>query len=97
MKLPDFDFVEAAGVRRAVVPAGDIRGDIAFQNDINVLLARLDGGNPPLRALGWVREAVTARRAKPAEQILRVIRGGGGGRVHAAVEPGQQLAIARRA
>jgi hypothetical protein len=58
MKSPSFHFVYAGGVRRAVVPAGDIRGDIAFQNDINALLVRLDGTNPPLTALGWVREPV---------------------------------------
>jgi len=57
--LPIFDFVHVAEVRRAVVPAGDIREDVAFQNDINGLLARLDGKNPPLTALDWVREPVT--------------------------------------
>lgn len=83
MKLPIFDFVEAAGVRRAVVDAGDIRGDIAFQNDINVMLARLDDANPGLQALGWVREAVTEPRGggvrhRIAERALRMIDGGSG-------------------
>src|SRR5262245_38295283 len=77
MNLPEYDIVAAAGVRRAVVPAGDIREDIAFQNDINLLLARLDAGNTPLKALGWVREAVTAEPMFPTEPVLRVIRGGG--------------------
>jgi hypothetical protein len=79
MDFPDYDIVAAAGVRRAVVPAGDIREDIAFQNDINLLLARLDAANPPLKALGWVREAVMADETAPrSEPVLRVIRGGGG-------------------
>jgi hypothetical protein len=78
MNLPEYDIVAAAGVRRAVVPAGDIREDIAFQNDINLLLARLEGKNP-LKALGWVREAVSAEPMVPFEPMLRVIRGGGGG------------------
>jgi hypothetical protein len=74
MNLPSFDFVQATDVRRAVVPAGDIRGDIAFQNDINVLLARLDGISPPLQALGWVREAVGAPgRASHADAPSHVV------------------------
>jgi hypothetical protein len=70
MKLPSFDFVEAQSVRRAVVAEGDIRGDIGFQNDINVLLDRLEGANPGLQALGLVQEAV----AKPVIALLSVQR-----------------------
>lgn len=77
MDFPEYDIVAAAGVRRAVVPSGDIREDIAFQNDINLLLARLDAGNTPLKALGWVSEAVTVAPMLPSEPVLRVIRGGG--------------------
>jgi hypothetical protein len=66
MKRPESNFVKAAWVRRAVVPEGDIRGDIEFQNDINLLLARMDGNNPPLRALDWSREAVPS----PAIQVV---------------------------
>jgi hypothetical protein len=58
--LRDFDFVQTAGVRRAVVPEGDIRGDIEFQNDINGMLARLDEKIPPIEALGWVQQPVGA-------------------------------------
>lgn len=87
MKLPSFDFVQAARVRRAVVPEGDIREDIAFQNDINGLLARLDGKNPPLTALGWIQEPVAPTTgvnldASGAHQAFRVIKGGLGLRVH---------------
>lgn len=68
MKLMDFDFVEIASVRRAVVPPGDIRGDIAFQNDINTIMASLDGRNPPLKALGWMRTPVSAlQQSMPPE------------------------------
>lgn len=83
MKLPIFDFVEATSVRRAVVADGDIRGDIGFQNDINVMLARLDDANPGLQALGWVREPVVETRRggarhRIAERALRAIDGGTG-------------------
>lgn len=82
MKFPSTDFVHVAGVRRAVVPAGDIREDVAFQNDINILLARLDAKIPPLTALGWVREPLASppaplSRAGAAGRTLRVIQGGG--------------------
>lgn len=70
MKLPSFDFVQAAGVRRAVVPEGDIRGDIAFQNDINGLLARFDAqATPPLKALGWIREPVAPALGRPRDAL----------------------------
>jgi hypothetical protein len=85
MKLPTFDFVEAQSVRRAVVAEGDIRGDIGFQNDINVLLDRLEGANPGLQALGLVQEAVTqpvialiSVQRRIADLALRVIEGGSG-------------------
>jgi hypothetical protein len=80
MEFPQYDIVAAAGVRRAVVPRGDIREDIAFQNDINLLLARLDAANPPLKALGWVREAVVTEpeASTSAEPVLRIIQGGRG-------------------
>jgi hypothetical protein len=82
MKLPSFDFVQVAQVRRAVVPEGDIREDIAFQNDINGLLARLEGTNPPLTALGWIQEPVAppppfaGREGAVSPHLMRVIRGG---------------------
>ena len=65
-------------MRRAVVAAGDIREDIAFQNDINVMLARLDDANPGLQALGWVREPVvepkrSGVRHRVPERALRAI------------------------
>jgi hypothetical protein len=82
MKLPSIDFVHVAGVRRAVVPEGDIREDVAFQNDINILLARLDAKNPPLTALGWIREPlanppVAVASIGVAGRALRIIKRGG--------------------
>lgn len=82
MKSPNFDFVQAGAVRRAVVPAGDIREDIAFQNDINGLLARFDAKIPPVTALGWFQEPAapptdTSRGAGAGpRRTMRVLRGG---------------------
>ena len=66
------------------MPAGDIREDVAFQNDINILLARLDAKVPPLTALGWVREPLANHHmgiagvgVGVAGRTLRVIKGGG--------------------
>ena len=42
MKSPEVDIVSAQEVRRSLVEAGDIRAEIAFQNDINALLATVD-------------------------------------------------------
>jgi hypothetical protein len=88
MKLPEFNFVQTARVRRAVVSEGDIRGDIEFQNDINLLLARMEGSNPPLQALDLVREAVT-----PPSQPTGTGRGRSG---RLAAMLGRRPATARR-
>lgn len=84
--IPSFDFVHVASVRRAVVPDGDIREDIAFQNEINNLLARFDGGSPPLTALDWVREPVSAAPGRLSDTTipalsLRLLNGGVGDRI----------------
>ena len=50
MKDPDVRIVSAAEARRAITN-GDIRSEVAFQNDINTLLARLEETKVPLRAL----------------------------------------------
>jgi hypothetical protein len=39
-------------VRRSLVAWGDIRNDVAFQNDVNSLLAGLERIEPPWRSLG---------------------------------------------
>lgn len=66
-------FMAAADVRQALVPPGDIRGEVEFQNDINSLLARIDDG---------VTLEATAAPSEPAvpaaARTLRVIYGGVG-------------------
>ena len=41
MNEPQVKIVTAAEARRALTEEGDIRSEVAFQNDINTLLARL--------------------------------------------------------
>jgi hypothetical protein len=41
------DVVETLGVRSRLVEDGDLRNEIGFQNDINVMLALLDFGATP--------------------------------------------------
>jgi hypothetical protein len=50
MKKPDIEIVTAAEARQALT-SGDLRSEIAFQNDINTLLACLEETQPALRAL----------------------------------------------
>jgi hypothetical protein len=50
MNDPQVQIVTAAEARRALTK-GDIRDEVAFQNDINTLLARLEENKVPLRAL----------------------------------------------
>jgi hypothetical protein len=50
MNDPQVRIVTAAEARRALTK-GDIRSEVAFQNDINTLLARLEETKMPLQAL----------------------------------------------
>jgi len=50
MNDPQVKIVTAAEARRALTN-GDIRSEVAFQNDINTLLARLEETKVPLLAL----------------------------------------------
>jgi hypothetical protein len=50
MNDPQVRIVTAAEARRALTD-GDIRSEVAFQNDINTLLARLEETKIPLLAL----------------------------------------------
>ncbi len=50
MNDPQVKIVTAAEARRALTK-GDIRDEVAFQNDINTLLARLEETRVPLQAL----------------------------------------------
>jgi hypothetical protein len=48
----------AAGeVRRSLTDSGDIRGDVAFQNDVNALLARVEQMQMPWRSLSDLNPA----------------------------------------
>jgi hypothetical protein len=46
----DIEIVPAAEARRALTE-GDIRSEVAFQNDINTLLARLEETQLPMQPL----------------------------------------------
>jgi hypothetical protein len=46
----DIEIVPAAEARRALTK-GDIRSEVAFQNDINTLLARLEETQLPMQPL----------------------------------------------
>ena len=59
MNDPEVRIVTAAEARRALTN-GDIRDEVAFQNDINTLLARLEETKVPLQALS--RPQPTTRR-----------------------------------
>ena len=84
MKVHRCGFVDAAGVRRVLVPPGDIRGEVAFQNDINLLLARFEGplsdlqapGPPPVTDTASNGPAVIRRGI--VESAKRLFDGGGG-------------------
>ena len=58
MNDPQVKIVTAAEARRALTD-GDIRSEVAFQNDINTLLARLEETKIPLRALSLPQPSTT--------------------------------------
>jgi hypothetical protein len=45
------DIVASVDVRRSLTDEGDLRADVAFQNDVNALLARVEQVAVPWRAL----------------------------------------------
>jgi hypothetical protein len=47
----------AAQVRRSMTPDGDLRGDIAFQHDVNALLARVEQWQMPWRSASDISPA----------------------------------------
>jgi hypothetical protein len=85
MREPTVQIVPAAAVRRSLIGVGDIRAEIAYQNDINNLLAQFEESRIPWRALSAPPEQAAAqppaRRASvrvPAiAPVLRVFDGGG--------------------
>lgn len=60
MNDPQVQIVTAAEARRALTK-GDIRDEIAFQNDINTLLARLEETKVPLKALSLPQPGLRRR------------------------------------
>ena len=60
MNDPQVRIVTAAEARRALTN-GDIRSEVAFQNDINTLLARLEETKVPLRALSGPQPSARRR------------------------------------
>jgi hypothetical protein len=58
MSQPEFHIVRAAQVRRSLTQPGDVRGEVAFQNDINALLARFDEVKVPWKALGTLAQTI---------------------------------------
>ena len=50
MKTNEVEVLPASAVRRSLSSASDIRSDIAFQNDINNLLARIEEVKLPWKA-----------------------------------------------
>jgi hypothetical protein len=63
MDHPEVEILTAAAARRALTN-GDIRNEIAFQNDINALIARLEEKRSPLRALSDLQPDVTPWKSR---------------------------------
>lgn len=82
MKTTDVEVLPAPSVRRSLTTAGDIRSDIAFQNDINGLLARIEEAKQPWTAASRLISfgVVTAPVAQPKRNTvtppLRIFDGG---------------------
>jgi hypothetical protein len=61
MNGPKIEIVASVDVRKTLNRAGDVRGDVAFQNDVNALLARFEQMAVPWRALTDERPSEPAR------------------------------------
>ncbi|HVZ75167.1 MAG TPA: hypothetical protein VHJ20_22450 [Polyangia bacterium] len=63
-------------VRRALTRTGDVRSDVAFQNDVNALLARFEQMAIPWRALSDTTPTEPSRPiitdATPAPRVMEV-------------------------
>ena len=51
MNLSNCKFVAAPLVRRTLIVRGDVRADVAFQNDINALMAQIEEEPIPFRSV----------------------------------------------
>jgi hypothetical protein len=56
------EIVASGDVRRSLTREGDLRGDVAFQNDVNALLARVEQMAVPWRALSDATPGRPSRR-----------------------------------
>jgi hypothetical protein len=54
MARRDTEILDTRKVRRQLAARGDIRGEVALQNDVNSLLARLEREVPPWVAMEGV-------------------------------------------
>jgi hypothetical protein len=85
MRQPEIQIVPATSVRRSLIGVGDIRAEIAYQNDINNLLAQFEESRIPWRALAApagqdpVKPAVrrASVRVPATPPVLRIFDGGG--------------------
>ena len=50
MSKLETEILAAGEIRRSLTPSGDLRGDIAFQHDVNALLARVEQWQMPWRS-----------------------------------------------
>jgi hypothetical protein len=51
MKELEIEILTAGEVRRSMTPDGDLRSDVAYQNDVNALLARVEQWHMPWRSI----------------------------------------------
>jgi hypothetical protein len=66
-QAPDIRILHAAEARRALTD-GDIRSEVAFQNDINTMIARLDEVQPFWRALTSPEPGARAPGGRPTRR-----------------------------
>jgi hypothetical protein len=74
MKELEIQIVAAREVRRSLTKAEDIRGDVAFQNDVNALLARFEHLQVPWRSLSDLNPAPLASAIRADATPLPVSR-----------------------
>jgi hypothetical protein len=74
MKELEIEIVAAAEVRRTMTPDGDLRSDIAYQNDVNALLARVEQWHMPWRSISDISpeplESAIVAETTPVPRIV---------------------------
>ena len=73
MDDPSYEIISIAEARRALTSNGDIRSDVAFQHDVNRMLATLDDlcDEPATVSPDASNQAATARRGVPRSAARR--------------------------